>query len=370
MRYLFSISILLASFYGLANPNIICNNLVDVSHQIQDKIDNNQIAVLSSGTCIVGSQIILKNGSKIHGSPDSKTVLVNDSVFKPSQGMLFAYSSDKNDWVNDIVIKDLTIKGGSDYKGFSEHVHLISLHGVSNVIIHNVNFISFQGDGVYIGGGIGNEERHNKSIYITSNSFDGVNNSNRNGVSVIDGENIYIINNVFTNVAKSNMPGAIDIEPNLNKFHFVKNVVIGKNKIINSVGYAAINIWLNDVTTNTPSMFYIYNNKIFAGGKSRGINFEGNKALSNNSPDNNVIISSNIVRSNTDALVLRGVKKFKVEGNIFISKGMSPIILNTSAKNYSLDGEFLNNRFNKNYKFIFSRYFNVVSEGNCFYCVK
>lgn len=370
MRYLFLMSIFLVSFSGLANPNVICNNSVDVSHQIQDKIDNNQIAVLSSGICIIGAKIILKNGSKIHGSPDGGTVLVNDAVFKPSQGMLFAYSSGKDDWIKDIVIKDLTIKGGSDYRGFSEHVHLISLHGVSNVLIHNVNFIAFQGDGIYIGGGIGNEERHNKSIYITSNTFDGVNNSNRNGISVIDGCNIYIINNVFTNVTKGNMPGAIDVEPNLNKFHFVKNIVIGKNQITNSVGYAAINIWLNDVTMNTPSMFYIYKNKIFAGGKSRGINFEGNKALSKGSPDNNVIISSNVVYSNADALVLRGVKKFKVEANVFISKGVSPVILNTSAKNYSLDGELLNNRFNNNYNFNFSHYFNVVSKGNCFYCVK
>ncbi len=82
---------------------------------------------------------------------------------------------------------DFSMIGKVDTQGFGEHAHLLSLSGVSNVIIERMAFIGFQGDGVYIGqGNIGGQEIHNERVTVRDCYFDGITNNNRNGVSFID----------------------------------------------------------------------------------------------------------------------------------------------------------------------------------------
>ncbi|RZA10755.1 MAG: hypothetical protein EOP02_33740, partial [Proteobacteria bacterium] len=58
---------------------------------------------------------------------------------------------------------------------FFEQQHLIELSGVRNAFFDGIKFYGFRGDGIYIGSGSGNEERHNENVQVRRCVFDGIN---------------------------------------------------------------------------------------------------------------------------------------------------------------------------------------------------
>lgn len=120
-------------------------------------------------------------------------------------------SSNSSDNANNrryLHIHDLSLVGRVATKGFEEHTHLLSLSGVSNVMIERCAFIGFQGDGVYIGqGNIGGQEIHNERVTIRDCYFDGVNNNNRNGVSFIDCITSLVENCTFVRCSRPGQAG-------------------------------------------------------------------------------------------------------------------------------------------------------------------
>lgn len=68
-----------------------------------------------------------------------------------------------------------------------EHNPLISIFNAHDVTLSNLNLTGFRGDGVYVGQGNVVSNHH---IVIRNVIFDGVNFSNRNGISIIDGHDI------------------------------------------------------------------------------------------------------------------------------------------------------------------------------------
>jgi hypothetical protein len=125
-------------------------------------------------------------------------------------------SSDPTTNINNITIENLHIRGTAVESGFLENVpNLLSLNAASDVLVRNVKFSNFRSDAIYLGSGsAGNVERHNERIRIENCLFDGINNDNRNAISVIDGVDVSILGCQFVNVASDTMPGAIDVEPN------------------------------------------------------------------------------------------------------------------------------------------------------------
>lgn len=113
---------------------------------------------------------------------------------------------------------------------FAEQEHLIEMNGVRNAIVEGVMFYGFRGDAVYFGAGAGVNQRHNENVRITKCLFDGVNNENRNGVTVVDADGVTIDNNTFIRCTKSTMPGPINFEPNANAWHVVRNARVLSNK--------------------------------------------------------------------------------------------------------------------------------------------
>jgi len=96
----------------------------------------------------------------------------------------------------DIQIQGIHFKGTVEKDGFQEHVHLLNINAATNVTISNCAFTGWRGDGIYIGSSnTAGVERHNKDITIEGCLFDGINNDNRNAISVIDGDGIKIRNN-------------------------------------------------------------------------------------------------------------------------------------------------------------------------------
>jgi hypothetical protein len=153
------------------------------------------------------------------------------------------------------------------YTNFSEHVHFVNVNGVKNLIIEKCFFTQFRGDAIYIGAGVGPNIHitHNERITIKECEFDGVNNENRNAISVLDCNQLLIENNIFKNATRSNMPGAIDIEPNdsgSTLTEVLKDIVVQNNSFQNIGGGAgSFSIFLppRDFVT-PPSGIYFINN--------------------------------------------------------------------------------------------------------------
>ena len=173
-------------------------------------------------------------------------------------------SPDIKDNAKNIVIRNLQLRGTVEKDGFFEHKHLLNLNAVTNVIVENVSFVGFRGDGIYLGSGNkANIERHNKNIMIRGCLFDGVNNDNRNGVSIIDGEQITVEESRFIRVSNKRMPGAIDVEPN-DDFSFAQNLKFTKNIFENcgDGGFAILYYTRALSLKHKPSKIHVANNLI------------------------------------------------------------------------------------------------------------
>lgn len=144
-------------------------------------------------------------------------------------------------------IKDISINGlnfVSINKGdiFHEFVHTIKVIGVNGLTIRNCVFNDFWGDAICLShyGDTPNtgERTRNINVRVICNKIrGGEHHNNRNGISVISGENVYIYKNTISQTSKSNMPGAIDVEPN-NSANYVYDIKISRNHIKNCMGTA------------------------------------------------------------------------------------------------------------------------------------
>ena len=169
--------------------------------------------------------VLLKSNVLLEGAGMDATVLVQAATLGASYGLLHAESAGATSFVESITIRDLTLK--NSVGTFSEFIHLLSLSGVRNALIERVKFQGFRGDGLILHG-IGlsdSEERHNLNVTIRDCIFDGVNNENRQGISIIDCDGLVIDDCRFENCTKSTMPGAIDFEPD-NAFNVVGNALV------------------------------------------------------------------------------------------------------------------------------------------------
>ncbi len=143
--------------------------------------------------------------------------------------------------VQNVVVKNMKLRGTVEKEGFKEWINLMSLSSCSKVLVDTVCFEGFRGDGLFLGVEAWTE-RHVSNIVIRNSTFDGVNKNNRNGIGIIDGFNILIDNNFFTRVTRQDMPGAISIEPNTNqsaKWSIIKHINI-RNNHFKDVGRIAI----------------------------------------------------------------------------------------------------------------------------------
>ena len=147
------------------------------------------------------------------------------------------------DNTTDVSIKSVQFLGTVASDGFAEHKHLLNINAATNVLIESVGFTGFRGDGIYLGSG--NDagiERHNSRIVIRSCRFDGINNDNRNAITIIDGHDVVIEKSVFVNCTRSDMPGPIDVEPNASSEQYVvlRSIVIRNNTFSHCGGNAAV----------------------------------------------------------------------------------------------------------------------------------
>jgi hypothetical protein len=271
---------------------------------IQAAVNASNGVFFPAGTYKITTAITLKANSTVFGEGASSVI----SYFGTAggQGALFANSGSASAYIDNITISDLKVLGQVASLGFSEFVHLISVSGVRNCVIERCVIEGFRGDGIYIGSGdLGGQERHNIGVTVRDCYINGVNNDNRNGISIIDGTNVNIDNNYFVNTTRSNMPGAIDVEPDVNVYHIIRDISIRNNRMVSCGGNVGnISIFLPSVVyTTMPNGFNIENNYVQSSTNSYGIYFTyGNSsgpALTESTAEFGIRISKNVINYGT-----------------------------------------------------------------------
>ena len=168
----------------------------------------------------------------------------NGTVFltKERLGMVCVFSKpyDIEGSVRNIRLKGITFRTENDGSEFLEWTHAIQLMGVNGFTIEDCIIDDFWGDGIcldhYGDTPETGERARNQNVRIENCSITGgSHHNNRNGISVINGQNVMIKNNTIQNTSKKDMPGAIDVEPN-NSAYTIENIWIVGNKISGSRG--------------------------------------------------------------------------------------------------------------------------------------
>lgn len=270
-------------------------------------------------------------------SPDSHILDINHNTFAAN--------------IDGLYVHDLQLQGETATPVFEEQCHLVALTGVTNALFENVKFYAFSGDGMYIGSGdSGVDEYHNSNITISKCVFDGVNKENRNGISVIDCNNLLVDNCYFANTTKSTMPGAIDIEPNANTYHIVKNITVSNCRFYNIGGnFGVIGVLLPVAFTTAATGFSFENNFIEASGNGFNWRYDLVGGVSESTNSFGLDIINNTVKDCTgSAFRVTNVRDCCIQNNEFNVCNDTSFISFSGSDYNAIDVTVTDNLFYKN----------------------
>jgi hypothetical protein len=118
------------------------------------------------------------------------------------------------------------------YTPADEQSHVILGGHTENVTVDNCYFYGWRGDAVFVGSqmsGVGVPTNYAaQNTTIRNCRFDGINNTCRQGVTGGSVDGLYISDNYFVNTTNATMPGAIDVEPEL-QFAYARNISVTNN---------------------------------------------------------------------------------------------------------------------------------------------
>ena len=282
----------------------------------------------------------------------SNTFLYGDgenTIIKPltidTRCALGADSGSSSAYIENVTIQNVKFLGDVAGSGFSEQKHLTSFNGVKNLLVQECQFIGFRGDGLYLGSGnTGGQERHNLNVTIQNCFFDGVNNDNRNGISVIDVDGLIITNNKFVRCTRSNMPGAIDVEPDNLAFHVVKNITISDN-YFDTVRNGIVVTNMDNLTE--PFFGFTIENNYVTDASNCGITVAFSLTttpLSQSSKSMGIQIVGNRVENSGLPLTVWGIKGATISQNTFVDCTASCLLGDgTFNRLFSFDVSFVQN---------------------------
>jgi len=121
--------------------------------------------------------------------------------------------------LHDITFRNLTFtKELATFAPTRSFCHLLQIESCINLLIENCKFTGWTGDAICIGTLAwpdleGWYQTVVRNVRILNCDFDGVNKQNRQGISIVCGEDITIENCNFARTTFPGQPGAIDIEP-------------------------------------------------------------------------------------------------------------------------------------------------------------
>ena len=316
---------------------------------------NNAIALLGcggtlylTGTFSLGLNLVaLKSNISIVGR-NNAVIQGNDWLMCANYNIVSACEIIKNIYINNITFKHLD-------GVFLENVGQCLLSNTENVKISKCNFIGSKSDGIAIGGDILGNIGTNKNIIVRDCYFDGVNNQNRNAITISAVDGCVVENNTFKNFTKSTMPGAIDIETDERNGWIVKNILINNNKFYNIGGCVGV-ISLLSFCSQEDLLEIIENIKITNNFIDTTKDYQsgivvaqvGETQLSNTTPLIDVMIEGNtIINSNYRGFNIEGVRGCNIENNTFINCKQGNLIGNLANKTHCKDIKVQNNVFER-----------------------
>ena len=266
-----------------------------------------------AGKYLVGT-IKLSPGASVRGEGESSVLIQQPGgnailIFDSSPAEISGAKPSK--------ISNLQLRGACDSRGFSEFVMLAKVLGIDGLVVEGVIFRGFQGDGLYLGAASSHGPCHNRNVVVRHCLFDGMNNMNRNGISVIDCDGLQIEDCQFRNTSKNNMPGAIDLEPNHDKATLIHGVQIRRNRFDSNGGSAAIAMYIPEALDKPVSDVVIEDNVIV------GVNATGFSLRQIVEPPQGGAPQGFIIRHNQVSVrsgrpfVLAGIDGVDVRDNVF-----------------------------------------------------
>ena len=320
----------------------------DDSGAFQEALDRAPGVWVPPGRYLVGD-LVIRSHTRLRGSGAASRLLHRaNSPFLAAINPGSNGSADPRDNARAIAIEDLAFEGRSATEGFIEHVHLLVASACSRLSVARCSFRAFQGDGIYIGSGTeGNVERHNEDIAVRGCVFDGVNFANRQGISIIDGTRIAIEDNAFRNCSRHDMPGAIDIEPDENRFHVIRDIRIARNRFTGVggfVGAVCLILPIPDFTV-APRGFTIVGNRIDGRFRTQGIVAKGFVDAASQ-PPLDLIVAGNEIVDTVLGFELDGVRGVRFERNLIRNTLTEPVV-SMPRRGCSADVRIAGNRFER-----------------------
>lgn len=294
------------------------NGSTDDTRAFQSALDAAAGVWVPEGRYLVGD-LALWSHTHLAGA-GARSVLVHrpGSRVLAAVGAGYAGSADPRDNVRDIALEDLAFEGRCTTDGFVQTNHLLVATGCTGLAVRRCAFRAFQGDGIYVAGSAyaTGAERHNEDVSIRDCLFDGVNDQNRQGVSITDGTRVLIEGNLFRDCSRPDMPGAVDIEPEA-PWARIDGVRVVRNRFVNVLGGvgAVCVILALDRYERHPRGIEIRGNRVEGRFRTLGIVAKAFvDAVS--APPTDVVIAGNEILDTFHGFEVSGLRGVRVESNL------------------------------------------------------
>jgi hypothetical protein len=349
-----------AAFAGAPPPNVPMGwtNVRDFGAKGDGKRDDTaafQAAILKArkvfvprGTYLVGDLLLQPDSALLGEGAESMLRQARKAIYAASVNPRDLAPRDSAFNTRGVLLSGIHFIGNCVEDGFAEHRHLLNVNGCSGMIVEDCFFTAFRGDGIYLGSGNKpGHVAHNERVTIRRCAFNGVNGENRNGISIIDGDDVTIEDCAFEACSRPDMPGAIDLEPDENPVHILRNISIRRNRVSRYTGgVGAISLILPIKEFHTPPSGFVIEDNVIDGGDRPGITLKRYGDADASTSALRVVVRRNRVVNTSQPMLVSGMKDVEVTDNTF-EDSLGEVILSHPNHGAAFNIRFERNEFTR-----------------------